>query len=175
MRLAADDVRGGLAHIETVWQELTGTAPGTLRPVFVDDVRDQVLRGMNGLTAALLTVVAFGFSVALAGIFGMALFVANRRRHEIGIRKCLGASSRKILRQLLVEFGRPVVLGNVMAWPVGYLLADVYVDWFVARMPFTPWPYLASLGTALGLAWLGVGGQALKAARLIPARVLRDE
>jgi putative ABC transport system permease protein len=175
VRLAADDVRGGLAHIQTVWQELTGSPAGTMRPMFLDDVRDEALRAMNGLTTALLTVVAFGFLVALAGIFGMALFVANRRRHEIGIRKCLGASSRKILRQLLVEFGRPVVIGNVIAWPIGYLLADIYVEWFVARMSFTPWPYLASLGVALGLAWIGVGGQALKAARLIPARVLRDE
>jgi putative ABC transport system permease protein len=175
VRLAGADVQGGLAHIQKVWQSLTGSAVGELRPVFLDDLRDQSLRTMNGITAALLTVVAFGFSVALAGIFGMALFVANRRRHEIGIRKCLGASSRKILRQLLVEFGRPVVLGNVMAWPVGYLLADIYVQWFVARMSFTPWPYLASLVVALGLAWLAVGGQALKAARLIPARVLRDE
>ena len=175
VRLAADDVQGGLALIQTVWQELTGSPAGTMQPMFLDDARDEALRGMNGLTTALLTVVAFGFLVALAGIFGMALFVANRRRHEIGIRKCLGADSKKILRQLLVEFGRPVVIGNLIAWPIGYLLADIYVEWFVARMSFTPWPYLASLAIALGLAWIGVGGQALQAARLIPARVLRDE
>ncbi|HZF31538.1 MAG TPA: ABC transporter permease [Gammaproteobacteria bacterium] len=175
VRLAADGVQAGIAHIQTVWQGLADNPAGTMRPMFLDDARDQSLRAMNGLTTALLTVVAFGFSVALAGIFGMALFVANRRRHEIGIRKCLGANSNRILRQLLVEFGRPVVIGNVVAWPIGYLLADIYVQWFVARMSFTPWPYVASLGIALGLAWLGVGGQALRAARLIPARVLRDE
>jgi putative ABC transport system permease protein len=175
VRLARDDVPTGLARIQTVWQALTGGREGTVKPMFLDDARDGALRAMNGLTTAMLTVVAFGFLVALAGIFGMALFVANRRRHEIGIRKCLGASSSRILRQLLAEFGRPVVIGNLIAWPVGYLLADVYVQWFVARMAFTPWPYLASLAIALGFAWLGVGGQALKTARLIPARVLRDE
>lgn len=175
VRLAADDVPGGLAHIQRVWQALTGSPAGAMRPLFLDDARAEALREMNGLTTALLTVVAFGFLVALAGIFGMALFVANRRRHEIGIRKCLGASSRTILRQLLLEFGRPVVIGNVVAWPIGYLLADIYVNWFVVQMSFTPWPYVASLAIALGLAWIGVGGQALQAARLIPARVLRDE
>ena len=180
VRLAADDVPGGLAHIERVWQDLTGTArsvsgASAVRLVFLDDVLDDALRGMNGLTTALLTVVAFGFLVALAGIFGMALFVANRRRHEIGIRKSLGASSKNILRQLLVEFGRPVLIGNLIAWPIGYLLADIYVEWFVERMAFTPWPYVGSLAITLCLAWLGVGGQALKAARLTPAQVLRDE
>jgi putative ABC transport system permease protein len=175
VRLASDDVRAGLTQIDTVWQALASSRAGAVRPIFLDDARDEALRAMNGLTTALLTVVAFGFLVALAGIFGMALFVANRRRHEIGIRKCLGASSAQILRQLLVEFGRPVVIGNLIAWPIGYLLADIYVEWFVARMTFTPWPYLASLGVALGFAWIGIGGQALKTARLIPARVLRDE
>ena len=42
-------------------------------------------------------------------------------------------------------------------------------------MAFTPWPFAASLAITLCLAWVGVGGQALKAARLIPAQVLRDE
>ena len=175
VRLAADGVQRGLAHVQTVWQALTGTPSGTMRPMFLDDARDAALETMNGITTAMLTVVAFGFSVSLAGIFGMALFVANRRRYEIGIRKCLGASSNTILRQLLIEFGRPVVIGNVIAWPIGYFLANVYIAWFVARMSFTPWPYLASLGLALGLAWLGVGGQAVRTSRLIPARVLRDE
>ena len=175
VRFAADGVQRGLAHVQTVWQALTGTPSGTMRPMFLDDARDAALETMNGITTAMLTVVAFGFSVSLAGIFGMALFVANRRRYEIGIRKCLGASSNTILRQLLIEFGRPVVIGNVIAWPIGYFLANVYIAWFVARMSFTPWPYLASLGLALGLAWLGVGGQAVRTSRLIPARVLRDE
>jgi len=57
----------------------------------------------------------------------------------------------------------------------GYVLANVYIAWFVARMPFTPWPYVASLGLALALAWISVGGQAVKTSRLIPARVLRHE
>jgi putative ABC transport system permease protein len=175
VRLAAGGVQRGLAHVQTVWQALTGSPLGTMRPMFLDDARDSALQTMNGITTAMLTVVAFGFFVALAGIFGMALFVANRRRYEIGIRKCLGANSNAILRQLLVEFGRPVVIGNVIAWPIGYVVANVYIAWFVARMSFTPWPYVASLGLALGLAWISVGGQAVKTSRLIPARVLRDE
>lgn len=177
VRVAADDVAGGVAHIERIWEALTGRAPGSaaagrVRLVFLDDALEASLTSLNALTTALLIVVVFGFLVALAGIFGMALFVANRRRREIGIRKSL---SQAILRQLLVEFGKPVLIGNLLAWPIGYLLADIYVDWFVERMTFTPWPYVASLGITLSLAWLGVGRQALDAARLVPARVLRDE
>ena len=130
---------------------------------------------MNMLTTALLSIVVCGFLVALAGIFGMALFVANRRRHEIGVRKSLGANTRHILGQLLVEFGKPVLVGNMLAWPLAYLLAQLYVALWLERMPLTPWPYLSSLVITLAAAWLGVGRQALRAARLQPARVLRYE
>jgi putative ABC transport system permease protein len=180
VRIDANDVQAGIAHIQNVWRDLTGSVPGDslrspMRLVFLDDLLDEALRAMNGLTTALLTVVVFGFLVALAGIFGMALFIVTRRRHEIGIRKSLGAGSKEILRQLIVEFGKPVLIGNVIAWPIGYVLAGVYIDWFVERMSFTPWPFVLSLAITLALAWVGVGGQALKAARLVPARVLRDE
>ena len=68
----------------------------------------------------------------------MALFVASRRRHEIGIRKSLGAGAPQILRQLLTEFGKPVLIGNVIAWPIAYSLAQLYVGLFVERTPLTP-------------------------------------
>ncbi|HEX5048849.1 MAG TPA: FtsX-like permease family protein [Gammaproteobacteria bacterium] len=174
VRLAAGHVPAGLAHIESTWRRLVPDSP--LRAVrFVDESLEESLRTMNLLTTGLLSVVTFGFLVAVAGIFGMALFVASRRRHEIGIRKSLGAAARDILRQLLVEFGRPVLIGNVAAWPLAYMLAQVYGNLFLEAAPLTPWPYAASLALTLGIAWLGVGGQALRAARLQPARVLRYE
>jgi putative ABC transport system permease protein len=174
LRLASDDIPGALAHIESVWQQLVPGSP--LRRVqFLDESLERGLFEMNVMTTALLGIVTFGFLVALAGIFGMALFVANRRRHEIGIRKSLGANAQDILRQLLVEFGRPVLLGNVVAWPLGYSLSRVYTALWLEQAPLTAWPFLLSLVLTLGLAWVGFGGQALGAARLHPARVLRYE
>ncbi len=174
LRLAPDDVPGALAHIESVWQQLVPQSP--LRSVaFLDESLERGMREMNIMTTAFLSIAAFGFLVALAGIFGMALFVANRRRHEIGIRKSLGANAKDILRQLLVEFGRPVLIGNLVAWPLAYSLSRIYSALWLEPAPLTAWPYLLSLALTLGLAWLGFGGQALGAARLHPARVLRFE
>lgn len=174
VRLAADDVPGGLAHIDSTWKRLVPNSP--LRAVrFVDESLHESMRRMNLLTTGLLSVVTLGFLVAVAGIFGMALFVASRRRREIGIRKSLGAAARDILRQLVVEFGKPVLIGNVAAWPLAYVLAQIYGGLFLERAPLTPWPYVGSLVLTLGIAWVGVGGQALRAARLQPARVLRCE
>jgi ABC-type antimicrobial peptide transport system permease subunit len=54
-------------------------------------------------------------------------------------------------------------------------LSQIYVGMFLQRASSAVWPYLLGLVLTLGIAWLGVGGQALRAARLQPARVLRYE
>jgi hypothetical protein len=41
--------------------------------------------------------------------------VAARRRHEIGVRKTLGASTPRVLRLMVWDFSKPVLVGNLVA------------------------------------------------------------
>ena len=50
-----------------------------------------------------------------------------------------------------------------------------YLNLFVERVPLTPWPFLLSLVAAVLIAWVTVGGQALRAAAVKPGEVLRSE
>ena len=58
--------------------------------------------------------------VACLGLFGLAAFTAERRTKEIGIRKVLGARIRDIVQLLAWQFSRPVVIANLIAWPVAW-------------------------------------------------------
>jgi putative ABC transport system permease protein len=173
IRIAPTDVSAALAHIDSVWERLAPDTP--IRRAFLDETFEQLVAGLNGLTQALLAVVLFGFLVALSGIYGMALFVANENRHEIGVRKSLGAKSHQILGHLLAKSGKPVVIGSVAAWPLAYVLGQQYLALFATRTSFAAWPYLLGLLITLGIAFFGVGGHVLRAARLSPAHVLRYE
>jgi hypothetical protein len=66
----------------------------------------------------------------------------------------------------------------VIALPVSYLIAKQWLDTFAFKVPLEWW-YFASAGSAgvlaLLIAWLTVGMQAFKAARVNPVRCLRDE
>ena len=119
---------------------------------------------------------AFGaVLISLIGLFGMAVHVASRRVREIGVRKSIGARTSQVVVMLVRDFSKPVLIANLVAWPLAYLAAQQYLSVFMHRVPLTPVPFALSLVLALGVAWIAVGGQALRAARVNPANVLRIE
>ena len=172
-RVAASDIDGALARIDAEWRQL---APNVaIRRRFLDEIFEraysQYLR-TNQLFGALA---AMAFVICVAGLFGMATFVAGRRRREIGIRKTLGGSTAQMIKLLLASFSRPVLVANLIAWPAGYFAARAYLNQFSESIELTPWPFLGSLALTLAIAWLAVGGQTLRAARTTPGEVLRSE
>jgi putative ABC transport system permease protein len=105
----------------------------------------------------------------------MATLVTARRRAEIGVRKTLGASTMQVMLLLLGSFSKPVVLANVVAWPLGLAGARLYLNQFAKPIAVTLLPFALSLALTVAVAWLAVGSQTWRAARLRPVDVLRNE
>jgi putative ABC transport system permease protein len=93
--------------------------------------------------------------------------------HEIGVRKTLGSSAGAVAGLLLIDFSKPVIIANLLAWPLAWVAAQIYLSPFSQRIEVGPLPFLASLAITLVIAWLAVGGQTLRAATVQPANVLR--
>ncbi len=172
-KISGADVTGARKAIEAAWNRL---APDTvLDMTFMDSEFAQnyaLFSGINGVFGGLAL---FAFVISAIGLFGMALQIVGRRTHEIGVRKTLGASTRQIVAMLLKDFSRPVVIANLVAWPLGFLAAEVYLSVFVHRVSLTVLPFVLSLAVTVLIAWAAVGGQAIRAARTKPAAVLRYE
>src|SRR5690606_19823514 len=130
---------------------------------------------LHTIAAVFITLSGAALLIATAGILAIAVHVAARRRHEIGVRKTLGASAGRVLRMLVADFSKPVIAGNLIAWPFAWMAAQTYLQGFAHRTPLTPLPFVISLAITLLIAWLSVGGQAWRAASLKPALVLRAE
>jgi putative ABC transport system permease protein len=173
VRLSADDIAGGVAGAEAIWRRLSPQAPFQRR--FMDELFEENFETYARVNQVFVGLAAFAFLISVIGLFGMAIQVASRRTHEIGVRKSVGARKLQIVRMLLLDFSKPVVIANFIAWPVGYLAAQAYLSVFMQRISLTPLPFVASLAIVVAIAWIAVSSQALRAARANPATVLRFE
>jgi putative ABC transport system permease protein len=173
VRLKASDVSGGLAALDALWKRLAPT--GSINRKFMDDLFNQNYENFARISLVFMGLSSLAVVISITGLFGMAIQVASRRVHEIGVRKSVGARTDQIVAMLLRHFSKPVLIANLVAWPLAYFAAQQYVGIFIHRIPLTPVPFVLSLVIALAIAWGSVGSQALRAARVSPATVLRSE
>jgi ABC-type antimicrobial peptide transport system permease subunit len=113
--------------------------------------------------------------ISCLGLFGLAAFSAERRRKEIGVRKVFGASEGSIIFLLSGDFTRLVGAAIVVALPVSYLVARQWLSGFAYRISLEAWYFVAAGLLALLIAFLTVGSQAFRAARINPVQCLKEE
>ena len=80
-----------------------------------------------------------------------------------------------IVRLLVWQFSRPVILANIIAWPIAWWMMRDWLNGFDQRIPLTPIPFLVAAAIALGIAVATVVGHAVKVARANPIHALRYE
>jgi putative ABC transport system permease protein len=173
VRLAKNNVSDAVQSVDTTWRRLVPNEP--IKRRFADQQFEQSFFFLNTLSGTFGVLAGFASGIAVMGLVGMALHIIQRRMHEIGVRKTLGASVSQILALLLSSFSKPVIFANLVAWPLAYLVMNLYLSIFARSSGMTLLPFLASFIVTLGIAWLAVVVQATRAARMNPATVLRYE
>ena len=113
--------------------------------------------------------------VSCLGLFGLAAFTTEQRRKEIGIRKVLGASVTGITSLLAKDFLKLVVVAIVVATPVAYFFMKKWLADFAYRIDIQWWMFVVAGLTAVGIAFLTVSFQSVRAALANPVKSLRSE
>ena len=118
---------------------------------------------------------AIAIFIACLGLFGLASYTAIKRTKEIGVRKVLGSSIQNICFLLSKDLLRPVLLGTLLATPIGYYAMNKWLQSFAYRIDLHWWMFGVAVFTAVIIALLTVGSQAIKAALANPIKSLRTE
>ncbi len=159
--------------IESEWKQITNEVPFNAK--FSEDVIAEAYEKEDARAEMFAAFSLLAVIIGCLGLFGLAAFTAERRTKEIGIRKVLGARTRDIVRLLVWQFSRPVIVANLIAWPVAWWMMRDWLNNFDARIDLGPTPFLMAALVALTIAIVTVVGHAFKVARANPIHALRYE
>jgi putative ABC transport system permease protein len=162
-----------MAALAKVWRRFEPEIPFEAR--FTDDVVRELYAAERARTMLFASFSLLAIVIACLGLYSLAAFATERRTKEIGIRKVLGARSRDIVRLLVTQFSRPVLIANLIAWPAAWWTMRDWLNGFDARIALTPTPFLVAGALAFMIAVATVAGQAVRVARRNPIHALRYE
>ena len=161
------------AAVERQWKQITNEVPFNAK--FSEDVIREAYKAEDARAKMFAAFSVLAVIIGCLGLFGLAAFTAERRTKEIGIRKVLGARTRDIVRLLVWQFSRPVIVANLIAWPIAWWVMRDWLNKFDERITLTPTPFILAAVVALAIAIVTVVGHAMKVARANPIHALRYE
>ncbi|MBX3561023.1 MAG: ABC transporter permease [Sphingomonas sp.] len=170
------DPQGTRSRIEQTWRRIAPDVP--FDGEFSEDRVAELYEAEQARAQVFAAFAILAVIVACLGLFGLAAFTAERRTKEIGIRKVMGARTRDIVRLLAWQFSKPVIVANLIAWPVSWWAMREWLNTFDTRIEFgwaDPWPFLLAGLAALAIAIGTIAGHAFKVARANPIVALRYE
>jgi putative ABC transport system permease protein len=162
-----------LPFIDRTWHDFAPTK--AIDRWFMRDILDRQYGSDERQGDIFGVFVVVAIFISCLGLFGLAAFTAARRTKEIGIRKVFGARTRDVTFLLLWQFSIPVLLANVIAWPVAWYYLRGWLQGFAYRIPLSPLYFVAAGLAALLIAWATIFAHAHRVARANPINALRAE
>ena len=171
-RFDGGSVQQAVESLGTLWEQQQPTRfGGMFLDRYVNDLYQDVV------TQSKIFSWFAGVAVVLAalGLLGLAIFTAERRTKEIGLRKVMGAQRTDILLFLGWQFARPVLWANLIAWPCAYLVMQRWLQGFAYHTDVGLLTFVIAGTLALLIALVTVAGHAVMVARARPVEALRYE
>jgi ABC-type antimicrobial peptide transport system permease subunit len=140
------------------------------------DERIRMAQSQDRLRTLLLALfAAAALSLALLGIYGTLSYIVRLRRREVGLRVALGAVSSNVVSHFLARTLKVVVAGCVLGLVVSASFANVLSNMLYGISPTDPITYSGVVLIVVGLATIAALIPALRAARVEPMQVLRED
>ena len=173
IRIRGQNIERTMAYLNTTWGKFVPGRPSDF--VFLDDrinalyAADLQFANLVGSYATLALI------ISCLGLIGLVAFAIEQRVKEVGIRRVLGATSQHIVRLFTNDFARLIVIANIIAWPLGYVVVERWLQRYSYRIDLD-WKIFALSGAivlAVAAVTMLIGG--LRAAAMRPSVALRNE
>ena len=173
VRTQPGQTKQALATIEKLCKELNPNFTFTYQ---FSDQEYQKLYDNEQVVSKLSDAFAFlAIFISCLGLLGLAMFTAEQRTKEIGIRKVLGASVGSLFTLLSREFIVLVIIALLIASPISWYAMNKWLLNYSYHIDLAWWIFLLSGGIAIFITLITVSFQSAKAALMNPIKSLRSE
>jgi len=173
VKLKTTDVSGLIAVLKARWIGLGTEEPFTYS--FLDDRFNNTYQSEQKIGIILGIFAGLTIFVACLGLFGLAIFTAEQRTKEIGIRKVNGAKVWEVMTLLNQNFIRWILIATIIAAPIAWYAINKWLENFAYKTTLSWWIFALAGLLALGIALLTVSWQSWRAATRNPVEALRCE
>jgi len=173
IKINTKDIKSAISLIENKFKEVYSDKPFDY--FFFDEQFNNLYKvdikfaDIVGLFAGL------SIFIACMGLFGQVLYSVELRKKEIGIRKTLGADIKNILFIISKDFINIIIISNVLAIPLAYILSQKWLDGFAYKTENEWWIYLVAMAVSIILSIATISFRVYKAAISNPVEVIRYE
>ncbi|MFC1514222.1 ABC transporter permease, partial [candidate division KSB1 bacterium] len=144
IKISPDNRNETMDFIEKKFTELNPSYPFIF--TYFEDEPDIVYEYLNPAGKIILFIAVFSIIITCLGILGLASYLAENRTKEIGIRKVLGATVTNLTFSFTKEFSKSLIIANLIAVPVSYLIVNYFLQIFAFRTEIDLW---IIIGTAV--------------------------
>ncbi len=173
LSIHVENMNNLMRFIRSTWEDHFPGVP--FEYSFLDESFDREYRYEEQMGRLLGIITILGFFIACLGLFGLASFVAQFRKKEIGIRKVLGASTSNIVTMLSKRFVLLIFISVIIASPLAWYSMNKWLQDFAYRINLSFFAFFVATIGALAIALATVCVQGIRAAVANPANSLRNE
>ncbi len=172
VKISPQNIRGTLKYMESGIAEFSDSP---FYYSFLDEQFNQLYKAEQKLGKAINYFSFVALLLASFGLFGLAAIITEQRFKEVGIRKVLGASEKKIISLLTSDFLLTVLIAFALAIPLSWYFMDQWLESYAYRIKIGVGIYILTGSAALIITFITVSYQAMRAALANPVKSLRTE
>lgn len=172
-KLKPGNLQSSIEALQQKWSTLFPEAPFDYN--FMDDALARWYKTELQMKQASRAATIISLLIVGLGILGIVVLNINRRTKEVGIRKVLGASVPQVMALFFREFTWIMVLANLVAWPLAWLLLNRWLADYAYRISIGVVPFLIVGSSLVLLVAAIIAAASTKTALDNPVKSLRTE
>jgi putative ABC transport system permease protein len=173
VRLSPGNMQQSLAKLENIWKGID--TENLFRYSFVDETIQANYKNEIRVRSLLTILTVLAIFISMLGIFGLGIFMTQKRTKEIGIRKVNGATIYEVMKMLNESFVKWSLVGFVIATPVAWYAMHLWLQNFSSKTTLSWWIFAFAGLLSVVIAVISVSWQCWKAATRNPVEALRNE